>query len=137
MTRLKKMPVEPPPRVKRNVRVDANPEFTYQPFEQINRLHIDDDTVRSIEREYGYCLQWCVETALGQPQDEIMSAHRRNKFQEVRKGSFGGALDFMCDRDGRITHGGVVLMARPFDVEQLARAYQKKAARGQINDMKA
>src|SRR5262249_33488684 len=108
----------------------------YQPFENNNPLHIDDEIVRSIERDYGYCLQWCAETVLGQAQDESMASHRRNKFQEVRKGSFGGWLDFLCDREGRITKGGLVLMARPFDIEQMARAYEKKAARRAIDDMR-
>src|SRR5262245_35411635 len=84
----------------RSVRVDD--DFAYQPFESRDPLHIDDEVLRSIEHDYGYRLQWCVESVLGQPQDEIMSAHRKNKFQEVRKGSFGGQLDYLADREGRI-----------------------------------
>jgi hypothetical protein len=131
MARVKKLPVERPKRL-----VRADDEFEYQPFENNNPLHIDDDTVRNIEHEYGYPLQWCVESCLGQPQDEVMSSHRKNKFQEIHKGSFGGALDYLCDREGRVSKGGLVLMARPVEVTRIARAYEKKAARGAIDDMR-
>jgi hypothetical protein len=110
--------------------------FAYQPFENVNPLHIDMEVLRAIEHEYGYRLQWNCETVLGQPQEAAMSSHRRNGFQEVRKGSFGGILDFLCDREGRITKDGVVLMARPAQIDDLAKTYERKAARRAVEDMK-
>jgi hypothetical protein len=32
--------------------------FVYQPFENINPLHIDTEILRSIEFDYGFRLQW-------------------------------------------------------------------------------
>src|SRR5262245_52319921 len=118
----------------REERVQA--DFTYQPFENVNPLHIDPEILRNIEHDYGYRLQWCVETVLGQPQEQAMASHRRNGFQEVRKGSFGGLLDYLCDREGRIAKDGVVLMARPCEIDDMARTYERKAARRAIEDMK-
>jgi hypothetical protein len=109
--------------------------FVYQPFENIIPLHIDTEILRSIEFDYGFRLQWCVESVLGQPQDEVMSAHRKNKFQEVRKRSFGGLLDYLCDREGRIVKGGLVLMGRPAEIDDMARTHERKTARRQIEDM--
>jgi hypothetical protein len=65
-----------------------------------------------------------------------MASHRRNGFQEVRKGSFGGQLDFLCDPEGRITKGGMVLMARPAQIDDMARAYERKAAKKAVEDMR-
>ena len=110
--------------------------FVYQPFENINPLHIDTEILRSIEHDYGYRLQWNAETVLGQPQEQAMASHKRNGFQEVRKGSFGGLLDYLCDREGRIAKDGLVLMARPAEIDDQARAYERKAARKAIEDMK-
>src|SRR5262249_12560773 len=90
----------------------------------------------SIEHDYGYRLQWNAETVLGQPQEQSMASHRRNGFQEVRKGSFGGLLDFLCDREGRIAKDGVVLMARPCEIDDMARTHERKAAPRAIDDMK-
>jgi len=111
-------------------------DFVYQPFENINPLHIDTEILRSIEHDYGFRLQWNAETVLGQPQEQAMSSHRRNGFQEVRKGSFGGLLDYLCDREGRIAKDGLVLMARPAEIDDMARTYERKAARRAIEDMK-
>src|SRR5262249_53379101 len=68
----------------------SHANFVYQPFANMNPLHIDAEILRNIEYDYGYRLQWNAETVLGQPQEQSMASHRRNGFQEVRKGSFGG-----------------------------------------------
>jgi len=115
---------------------EEQPPFVYQPFENINPLHIDTEILRSIEHDYGYRLQWNAETVLGQPQEQAMASHRRNGFQEVRKSSFGGLLDYLCDREGRIAKDGLVLMARPAEIDDMARTYERKAARRAIEDMK-
>jgi hypothetical protein len=118
----------------RHIKV-GDKEFIYQPYQQNNPLHIDDEVVANIARDYGFALQWCAETVLGQPQDEVMSFRRKNAFAEVVKGNFGGALDHLCDRDGRVTKGGQVLMGRPVEIERYARDYEKKLAKVAITDM--
>jgi hypothetical protein len=39
------------------IREEAQANFVYQPFENVNPLHIDSDILRSIEFDYGYRLQ--------------------------------------------------------------------------------
>lgn len=119
---------------RKSIRV-GDKDFTYHPFEQNNPLHIDDEVVRMIALDYGFALQWCAETVLGQPQDDVMSFRRKNGFAEVMKGNFGGALDHLCDRDGRVTKGGQVLMGRPVEIEKYARDYEARLTKGAITDM--
>ena len=45
-------------------------------------------------------------------------------------------LDYLCDREGRIVKGGLVLMARPYQIDDMARSYERKAAKRAIEDMK-
>src|SRR5215467_3197894 len=130
--KLKRMPMRPPRETIRQMQEresELYANFVYQPFENINPLHIDTEILRSIEHDYGYRLQWNAETVLGQPQEQAMASHKRNGFQEVRKGSFGGLLDYLCDREGRIAKDGLVLMARPAEIDDMARTYERKAAR--------
>jgi hypothetical protein len=111
-----------------------NYEFT--PYEAHDALHIDIDTVRMIRDEYGYSLMWIVHEAAGKPFPDLVNARRRNGFGYVTRGNFGGALDFMSDKDGRIAKEGLVLMARPYQIEQKARAHDRKQALGAIDQMK-
>ena len=140
LRKLKRLAVDRPPRETIRQMQERESElhagFVYQPFENINPLHIDTEILRSIEHDYGYRLQWNAETVLGQPQEQAMASHIRNGFQEVRKGSFGGLLDYLCDREGRIAKDGLVLMARPAQIDDMARTYERKAARRAIEDMK-
>jgi hypothetical protein len=53
-----------------------------------------------------------------------VSQRKRNGYAEVKKGNFGGALDHMCDKhDGGIRHEGLVLMARPVEIQRMADAH--------------
>src|SRR5262245_30836704 len=104
---------------RKSIRV-GDKDFVYTEFQQRNPLHIDADVLRMIALDFGYALQWCNETVLGQPQDELMSFRRKNGFADVKRGNFGGALDHLCDKDGRVTKGGLVLMGRPIEIEKYA-----------------
>ena len=44
------------------------------------------------------------------------------------------AAFFVCDREGRIVKGGLVLMGRPAEIDDMARTHERKAARRQIED---
>jgi len=55
----------------------------------------------------------------------------------VKKGNFGGTLDHLCDKDGRITKEGLVLMARPIEIQRMAQAHEEKQAKDAIERMKA
>jgi hypothetical protein len=92
-------------------------QFEFTPYEAHDALHIDHDVIRSIRDEYGYALMWVVHEAAGKPFPDLVNARRRNGFAEVMRGHFGGVLDHMADRDGRIAKEGLVLMGRPVQIE--------------------
>jgi hypothetical protein len=110
--------------------------FEYTPYEVQNPLHIDEELIRNIKNDYDFVLQWVAESVTGQPQDQSLSARRKNGFAEVHRGHFGGMLDSYCNRDSRIEKGGLVLMARPAFIEGKARAYEKRAARGAVEQVR-
>jgi hypothetical protein len=112
--------------------------FEYRPHEHENPLSIDLGIVRSIEREWGYSLLWVCFEAAGKPFPALVNTRKRNGYCEVRKGNFGGCLDHMCDKnDGGIRHEGLVLMARPMQIQRMAQAHDKRAAKDAIAQMQA
>jgi hypothetical protein len=111
--------------------------FEYKPFEQENPLSIDADIVKSIEREWGYSLLWVCYEANGKPFPQLVSSRKRNGYAEVKRGNFGGALDHMCDKhDGGIRHEGLMLMARPMEIQRIAKAHDDRAAKAAIENMR-
>src|SRR6516165_11666219 len=92
--------------------------FEYRPFEQESVLAIDPEICHSIEKEWGYSLLWVCFECNGKPFPQLVSARRRNGYSDVRKGNFGGALDHLCDKDGRIVREGLMLMARPIEIQR-------------------
>jgi hypothetical protein len=111
--------------------------FEYRPYEQENPLEINADIVRSIEKEWGYSLLWVCYEANGKPFPNLVSARKRNGYAEVKKGNFGGALDHMCDKhDGGIRHEGLMLMARPVEIQRIAKAHDARAAKNAIENMR-
>ena len=116
---------------------DIMEAFEYRPYEQENPLSIDKDIVRGIEKEWGYSLLWVCFECNGKPFPNLVNARRRNGYSEVRRGNFGGALDHMCDKhDGGIRHEGLVLMARPMEIQRMARAHDDHAAKDAIENMR-
>lgn len=111
--------------------------FEFTPFEATNPLSIDPDVVRSIRDEYGFVLMWVVHECAGKPFPDLVNARKRNGFAEVRAENFGGALRHMADKSGRIAKEGLVLMARPSQIEAKARAHDARMAKEAIDHMKA
>jgi len=116
---------------------DVLQNFEYRPYEQDNPLAIDPDIVRSIQNEWGYSLLWVMYEVHGAPFPDRVNARRRNGYADVHKGNFGGALDYLCDKDGRVTRGGLQLMARPTQIQKLAEAHEKRATEQAVSQMKA
>lgn len=111
--------------------------FEYRPYEQENPLAINADIVRGIEKEWGYSLLWVCFEAGGKPFPNLVSARKRNGYAEVKRGNFGGALDHMCDKhDGGIRHEGLMLMARPMEIQRIAKAHDARAAKAAIENMR-
>jgi hypothetical protein len=115
---------------------DRLENFEYTPYEATNPLSIDSDIVHGIERDWGFSLLWVCYECNGKPFPDLVSARMRNGYAEIRKGNFGGALDFMCNKDGRIQKEGLVLMARPVEIERKAKAYEARMARDAVEQMK-
>jgi hypothetical protein len=116
---------------------DPLDNFEYRPFEQENPLSIDADIVRGIEKDWGYSLLWVAYEVNGKPFPQLVSARQRNGYAPVTKGNFNGLLDFLCDkRDGGIRHEGLMLMARPCEIQRQADAYEKRAARAAVENMR-
>jgi hypothetical protein len=116
---------------------DIMEAFEYRPYEQENPLSIDPDIVRGIEKDWGYSLLWVCYEANGKPFPSFVSARKRNGYAEVKRGNFGGALDHMCDKhDGGIRHEGLMLMARPTQIERIAKAHDARAAKAAIENMR-
>jgi hypothetical protein len=116
---------------------DPLENFEYRPYEQDNPLAIDPDIVRGIEREWGFSLLWVMFECNGKPFPNLVSARKRNGYAEVKKGNFGGALDHMTDKnDHGIRHEGLVLMARPVEIQRLAKQHDDRAAKAAIENMR-
>jgi hypothetical protein len=133
----KRRPLRKPMHNARDDEPDIMEGFEYRPYEQENPLSIDLDIVRSIENEWGYSLLWVCFEANGKPFPNLVSARKRNGYAEVKRGNFGGLLDHMVDRnsDG-IRHEGLVLMARPMEIQRMAQAHDKAAAKAAIENMR-
>jgi len=134
----KTKPKPPPHRPSHDdVHRDRLENFEFTPYEATNPLHIDLDIVRAIERDYGFVLMWVVHECAGKPFPDLVNARRRNGFAEVCAENFGGMLRHMADKSGRIAKEGLVLMARPVEIERKARAHDARMANEAVAHMKA
>jgi hypothetical protein len=114
---------------------DPLENFEYRPFEAQDVLAIDHDTVRSIRDEWGFSLLWVMYETMGKPFPDRVNWRKRNGYAEIHKGNFGGLLDHLCDKDGRIVKEGLVLMARPVQIQRMAEAHDKRAAKEAVTQM--
>jgi hypothetical protein len=133
---VKRQPMRKPMRRGDDDGQDPLENFEYRPYEQDNPLAIDPDIVRGIEREWGFSLLWVMFECNGKPFPDRVNARKRNGYADVRRGNFGGSLDYLCDKDGRITKEGLILMARPVQIQRMAEQHEKRAAKGAIEQMK-
>jgi hypothetical protein len=115
---------------------DPLENFEYRAWEHQDALAIDPDTVRNIEREWGFSLLWVMFECNGKPFPDRVNWRKRNGYAEVRAENFGRALAHMADKDGRITKEGLVLMARPVQIQRMAEAHEKRAAKAAIENMR-
>jgi hypothetical protein len=125
--------VKPPPQRKPDFDPDYLENFEYSPDDAPDRLGIDKDILTAIKQDWGYITRWICFECMGQPTPDHVSLRMRNGFAEIRRGNFGGLLDHLCDKDGRIVRTGLVLMARPIEIERKGKAAEARKA----NDQKA
>lgn len=96
-------------------------------------LDIPSEIVDKIKFDYGADLQWVTYEVLGKGEPAMRQDFEINGWQPVSQDMFGGLLDGMYMKrgeKGEITYGGMVLMERPFELTEEARAEEAKARIG-------
>lgn len=93
----------------------------------IDQFHIPGDMIPD-----GIDLQWNTDSVLGQPSAQERSRMEQQGWEAVTPNMFEGRFDGMFMRkghQGEINVGGLVLMWRPMELTQEARAEELAAAR--------
>src|SRR5262249_11846156 len=67
---------------------------------------------------------------------EWVTARQKNGFVDCHASDFDHKLAYLAGPDGRIVVGGLILMCRPRQYEEQARAYEKRKAALNIEQMK-
>lgn len=93
-------------------------------------LDIPPDILRALQEDYGVDVQWVADSVLGKPEPQMRMSYEINAWEPVTPDMFGGILDGLFTRKGHkgeIDVGGVVLMWRPMELTQEARAEERAA----------
>lgn len=97
---------------------------------QRSLLDIDADLLAKVRQDYGADLQWVTDSVLGQAAPGIRSSFEVNAWEPVTQDMFGGIFNglFMKkDQAGEILMEGLVLMWRPYELTEEARAEERAA----------
>jgi hypothetical protein len=111
-------------------------DFVYDPDLPGSPFDIDPTILAGIARDYGFALEWHIQEVGGKVMDSFITARARNHWAPVRKGNFGGVLDFLADRDGYMRREGQLLEGRPIQIQEMAIAHRQRAAKAPIDEMK-
>jgi hypothetical protein len=117
---------------------DRIEKYEFIPFESHDKFYIDRDTVKAFERDYGRRLMWVALECMGKPLDDFVAARRRNHWEEMpsRQAGGPGIFDYLGVRDGVVKVENMVLMHQPIEVNEKARAYEKRQADNAITNMR-
>ena len=117
---------------------DRIEQYEFIPFESHDKFYIDRDTVKAFERDYGRRLMWVALECMGKPLDDFVAARRRNHWEEMpsRQAGGPGIFDYLGVRDGVVKVENMVLMHQPIEVNEKARAYEKRQADNAITNMR-
>ena len=100
---------------------------------QRSLLDIDAGIVQMINEQYETDLQWVVDSILGQANPQGRMAMEINAWEPVTPDMFGGVFDGMFTRKGHtgeINYEGLVLMHRPMELTEEAKAEERNARDG-------
>lgn len=100
---------------------------------QRSLLDIDAGIVDMIREQYETDLQWVTDSVLGQAAPQARMAFEINAWEPVTPDMFGGVFDGMFTRkghSGEINYEGLVLMHRPMELTQEAKAEERNARDG-------
>jgi hypothetical protein len=117
---------------------DRIEQYEFIPFESHDKFYIDRDLVKNFERDYGRRLMWVALECMGKPLDDFVNARRRNGWEEMPSRQTGGPgiFDYLGVRDGVVKVENMVLMHQPIEVNEKARAYEKRQAEAAIRQMR-
>lgn len=93
-------------------------------------LDLPQDVVDKIRFDYGRDLQWVTYEVLGKGEAAMRQDFEINGWEAVTQDMFDGILDGMYMKrgeKGEICYGGMVLMERPYELTEEARAEESKA----------
>lgn len=99
--------------------------------EGTDRLHIPDEITLALARD-GVALQWVTRSVRGQETPQEMSKMTRGGWTPVHQSDFDGVLDglFMPKgHDEMIAVEDCLLVARPMEIHQKAKAMERKESR--------
>src|SRR3990167_2271419 len=114
--------------------IKAKPKFVYTDDEDDDRLKIPKDIIEDMERQ-GISLQWVTESIFGQPQPQSRARFERKGWEPVHADDFCGKFgDLFMQKgyQGEVNVEGLVLMQRPLEFTQRARAREAQKAREQV-----
>jgi len=134
----RRQPLRKPVHSARDDEPDRIEKYEFIPFESRDKFYIPYDVVESFRRDYGRALMWVSLECAGKPMDDFVAARRRNGWEEMpsREAGGPGIFDYLGVRDGIIRIENMVLMHQPVEINEKARAYEKRQAAGAITNMR-
>lgn len=96
-------------------------------------LDIPSEIVNTIKEDFGCDLQWVTYEVLGKGEPAMRQDFEINGWQAVTQDMFGRLLDGMYMKKGEkgeIVYGGMVLMERPYELTEEAKAEEAAARIG-------
>jgi hypothetical protein len=112
-----------------------NPNYEFYPHEARDKFYIPKDITDAIERDWEQKLVWFALEIMGKP-NEFLPGHRRNQWEEVRKGDFEGQFDHFGIKDGIVCVERVALFRQPIQITRKAVAYRERQAAAPIIGMR-
>lgn len=100
-----------------------------------SQLDIDKELMDRLHAN-GVDVQWVTDSVHGKSEPQMRNSFEVNAWEAVKPDMFGGAFDGMFTRKGHkgeIEFGGLVLMWRPMELTEEARAEDRKARDAQLS----
>lgn len=97
---------------------------------QRSMLDIPDEMLAKVRQDFGADLQWVTDSLLGQPTPQTRMGYEINAWEPVTPNMFDGIFEGMFTKrghTGEITYEGLVLMHRPYELTEEARAEEAHA----------
>lgn len=97
---------------------------------QRSMLDIDTELLAKVRQEYGADLQWVTDSVLGQATPQVRMSYEVNAWEPVTPDMFDGIFDGMFMKKGHtgeINFEGLVLMWRPYELTEEAKAEEQAA----------